>query len=623
MKQILTTLILLLAVSAIAQNPIQRNRFTTNFDGVVITNAGFSNTTLSVTVETTSLSVSNVSTTNVPIQVFTNLNASLVGDNVMIQFGTLGTNNIASITLNIGGHAGSGDGSELAIKANRLAIVGTAGSGLGGVLQMGAQGATALWVLLHQAVGNSSVSTPYTTGSFSTYKYTWWNGSASVTLNTDIGVSRVNTTTGLGTLTTYDALNKAIDNSSYSNETPRFDIIGGIGIKGYGASIQDYISTTPSTTNYGVNMAMAAQDAYMSGPLNVSITNVTAITNTATGTASALVSDVFIYGGITSYPITFSNNPTVHITWESELGTEVSPTNIPGSNVMHVHLTLAVTGGITNCFANYKLGAYSPIVDPYASNFFVATSMTNALVKNAINAWCVTIRNGGLFATNKFIEKWFMAGDTGNGATNCAGLAAANSLPTGHNLTITGTVTNTANGMQGDGVSGFANTGLIPTNVFQSLNSGCVFVYNRSSTFVNSANGLVIGAADSSPSVYFGIIPYTAAGGGIGPAGLNAFSTADSFSAGSVVGFLAVNRTGASSQTMYANSSSSTSGGVTATGLGRNQSLYIFARNNAGTADKFNNCQVAGAGLFQNMTSGDMAVLQAAEVAFNTALGRQ
>ena len=130
------------------------------------------------------------------------------------------------------------------------------------------------------------------------WKYGWWNGSTALRPQMDMAVSAVNTTTGNGTLTIFDAFIPTFDNSSPINEPHRQDINSGLGVKNYGASFLDYTSATSAATNYGINIAQAAQDVYMTGPLNVSITNVNAITNTALGTLSAWFPMCFFTAGL-------------------------------------------------------------------------------------------------------------------------------------------------------------------------------------------------------------------------------------------------------------------------------------------------------------------------------------
>ena len=146
--------------------------------------------------------ISNANTANVPLQIYTNLNATN-GNSTMIQMGTVANPAMSYFGLNPG-HGGVGDGSEFTIGANQIAIVGTGGSG--GRIQVGGQGLVAPWAITLQDVGFASSGVPYTAnGGIVDWKYGWWDGSTAFRPQFDTAISSVYVTTGQGTLTTFDA----------------------------------------------------------------------------------------------------------------------------------------------------------------------------------------------------------------------------------------------------------------------------------------------------------------------------------------------------------------------------------------------------------------------------------
>lgn len=570
-------------------------------------NAAFQAWNLSGTNTFGSLVINSNNGTGVPLQIYTNQNAVISGNNTLVQFGTAANPAMALFELNPG-HGGIGDGSEFGIDANQIAIVGTSLNGFGGRLQFGAQGGQSPWCFSYQNIGTPNGSTSFYTSnnSFARFKYGWWNGSSAVVMSLAQQTSFVNLTTGQAALTTYDAYTPNLDNDSPAAQPHRQDIIGGLGVKNYGATILDATNITPASTNYPINLAQAEQDVYLAGAINLSLTNVNALTNTANGTSSALKTTVVLYGGIGTNLVTWAVSPAVNMIWVGETNTNV-PAAMSANQVMTIDLMLSVTGGVTNCIAHAMSGPYNPVIDPLATAFFAATSLSTPSTKLAINNFCLAIRSGGLVPKLKFCYPFIGP----NAATNNVDLIGL------HNAVQHGTVTNNANGIFSDGTTGYLDTGAIASTSLASANSTFMAVWCKT---VNPANGDAISVRDS--AVYEGL----AAGGTFTVAnGLNVFSQADGQGTGNnSQGFNAVNRTAAGSQTIYnpATPAGRVFTDITATALPNTYSLYISARNDQGTADHFFAGNISLAAWGDGFTSTDVANFATAVANLQTALGR-
>ena len=374
------------------------------------------------------------------------------------------------------------------------------------------------------------------------------------------------------------------------------------GVVLHGSLTKDVISITPGTTNYDVNWD--ATNLILNISQNLNLTNIADTPFLRTNQSDTIV--IKIFPGLGSFMLTVPANWNTNASFTR---------NIAASNEMKLTVTRDISNGMTNYDCDQQIYFYTPSTDPLAGAFLATTGITAPLYKNQLNNLCLGLTANGLSGTNKLVEGWPMIGDTGSGATNNVGLR-------GHNLVQHGAITNTANGMAFDGATGYADTGLIPTNCFASLNSACLVAYFR-----NPGNGLnpstfsaIIAASDSSALVDCGLSAYNAGGsGGISAQGLNAFSPGvDGMTLGNIEDFMAVNRTKADTQLICGGGTVQRFADVSATGLGMNYSFYIGARNFQGTADHFMNGQLAGVFIFQNMTASDLANLQSLLVQFNS-----
>ncbi len=437
-----------------------------------------------------SIVASNVNTYNVPIQIYTNW-AAKTGSAPMIQFGTLDNPAMAIMSLSPG-HGGLGDGSEVTFQFNQLALVGDPTYGYGGRIQLGTHGGLQPWAITLLDVGAASPASPVmVNGGMLTWKYSWWNGSTELRPEIVQRVSAANLTTGNGTLTTYDSWNNpGFDNANpqASGVTHRQDINTGFGVKDYGAKILDMTSSVASST-YNINIGQAYQDVYLTGPLTVSITNVSAITNTAANTLSALRARVVFYGGFKSNTFSLSPAASINLLWANG----PAPTYVLASNVLVLDMDLSVTGGITNCIVTTNLVAkgFSPYIDPSAQNYFAAAGITDNTNIAMWNYFVIALKQASLWES-RWDGIWPLSigtnltivGKTNSMSWNLInpGLYRAAFITNGNPWSVNSF---TSAGFVSDGTNIYMDTGFNPATAGSPAyrsNSACVFIYNATAS---------------------------------------------------------------------------------------------------------------------------------------------
>ena len=280
----------------------------------------------------------------------------------MIQMGTPAEPDMASVYLSTA-HGGIGNGSELNLTANRIAVINPKANS-GGVVQVNGSGLLGLWaILMHYQGSVSSGNLTALSGALIQYSHASWNGAEAVGGGMDIFLSRVDTNGNNGTLTVYDSYpypNDANDNPVALGVTHRQDIMSGLGVKNYGAHIVDQadVASPDAGATIDLNLGMAWQDINMAGALTLNLTNLAAITNTISGTHSAAITDVYYYPGAADRPLTHSFPASINLRWESETGIAVAPTVVTNGMILHVKYSVAVVNGATNCFARASWAAY-------------------------------------------------------------------------------------------------------------------------------------------------------------------------------------------------------------------------------------------------------------------------
>lgn len=250
--------------------------------------------------------------------------------------------------------------------------------------------------------------------------------------------------------------------------------------------------------------------------------------------------------------------------------------------------------------------------DPDALAYFTAAGITDFTQKQAYNTLVLTLKSYSIYS-KMFALYPFLGGTASSHKWN-----AINPLDTDGAFRIVwnGTVTHDANGVQGNGSTGYGDTKFNASSGGWLADSASMHVYIRN----NTASGYDF-AASASPASNTSVLiaRYTASTTAYGwlknnAAGVNAVN-ADSRGMYSLV------RGAADSLVLYKNGASLVSGSPSA-GSYYNGNLYLGCENRGGVATEFSGHQYAFAAVGLTLNATESANLYTAVQAFQTALGR-
>lgn len=246
-------------------------------------------------------------------------------------------------------------------------------------------------------------------------------------------------------------------------------------------------------------------------------------------------------------------------------------------------------------------------LDTNAQAYLTAASISDATITAAINNLAIALKTNALW--DKFDAIYPFAGGTST--------AHAQDLKNNYPITWTGTITHNANGITGDGSTGWGNTG-VNLNTIGSRRDNChLYVYCRTTS---PNTGHLCGATDAS-SFRLGLYPTGATN--IGVTGLN-FNSIGSQAASAASDFrkhFAVQRISGTTQELYVNGIR-LSNALSSTGT-CTQPIAILARKTTTTADTFSNANLAFATFGQQLTETEWTTFRTIVDNFQTALGRK
>lgn len=248
--------------------------------------------------------------------------------------------------------------------------------------------------------------------------------------------------------------------------------------------------------------------------------------------------------------------------------------------------------------------------DSDAQAFFTATGITDGTIQSAINQLVLDLKSASIWTKMNAIYP-FVGGTSAAHAVNLKS-------PGTFNISWNGTVTHDANGITGDGSTGFGNTGLNAASVLTTNNTH-LSVYSRSTGSGAGDGDLQLAASEAAGASrltlgvrFFGnftVYMYATGTGSTNSANANG------------QGFYIGSRRANNDMEAYKNGSSvatqSGSGGALPS-----RNLYILALNNQGTTQSHSNKNVAFASIGSSLTDTESANFYTAVQAFQTTLGR-
>jgi hypothetical protein len=251
------------------------------------------------------------------------------------------------------------------------------------------------------------------------------------------------------------------------------------------------------------------------------------------------------------------------------------------------------------------VGITTPPVDPDAQAFITAAAITDATQQSAINTLVTDLKGYNIWTKFKAIYP-IVGGSASSHAVNLK-------TPGTYNLSFATGVTHSANGMLGNGSTGYANSNFNPNLNGATLNSHHVSFYSRT-----NSNGT---------EVEFG----TAAAGnqtlleirtsGTTYAAINSAPTYITFADTDSRGFYVANRTASNVLNVFRNSTKRVTGATASSAL-PNANYFILAWNNV-TPQYYSLKQCAFASIGDGLTDTDAANFYTAVQAFQTTLSRQ
>lgn len=244
--------------------------------------------------------------------------------------------------------------------------------------------------------------------------------------------------------------------------------------------------------------------------------------------------------------------------------------------------------------------------DTDAQAFFTATGITDTTIKDAVNQLVLDIKainSGAVWTALKVIYP--MVG--GTSSTHAVNLKT----PGTFNGTMNGTITHDANGVTGNGSTGYINS-----NWNQSTNGAeddeHMSCYSRTDT--DNSGMLCMGVANLANGSWMRLRSSNNFGTRSQNTSLSSTAVSNS------LGYFSMNRT---SSTEYRKRQNATSNTITASSdqAVLNQSVYLLARNN-GSADTFDSRNFAWFALGRGLSESDDGSLRTAVETFQDALSR-
>lgn len=250
--------------------------------------------------------------------------------------------------------------------------------------------------------------------------------------------------------------------------------------------------------------------------------------------------------------------------------------------------------------------------DSDAEVFFTAAGITDATQKSAVNILVLGLKSNSIWTKMRAIYP-FVGGSAGSHAVNLKS-------PGTYNITWSGTVTHSSTGVQGNGSTGYGDTGLNPRSLMVD-HSAHISAYLRTDS---AANDMEVAGGDGTyallmrgkwtDNIAYG---YNNSRDGIDAAKIAAANNPSS--AAMYVSSRNTRYDGAIYRNGVAGSLATDNVGW----LQPNANMYVLARNNAGTAVNYSSRSVAFISIGDGLTATDVSNLYTLVQAYQTTLGRQ
>ena len=143
---------------------------------------------------------------------------------------------------------------------------------------------------------------------------------------------------------------------------------------------------------------------------------------------------------------------------------------------------------------NSYYSVYPVVSDADAQAFVSATGLTSQTQANAVNTLVIGMKAQGLWTKTKAIYPFV----GGTATAHKYNLKDPRDVDAAFRLAFTGTVTHTANGAQGNGVNGYADSFFIPNNNGLTVNDNHLSLYSRTAAESGTGQFFDIGSGNAS-----------------------------------------------------------------------------------------------------------------------------
>lgn len=311
---------------------------------------------------------------------------------------------------------------------------------------------------------------------------------------------------------------------------------------------------------------------------------------------------------------TWSGSPTYTYQWKrngSNIGSATNSTYLlvnadVGQSIL---CTVTATNALGSSNANSNTVTPTSSVDADAQAFITAAGITDPTQQAAINTLVVDLKGYSIWTKFKAIYP-IVGGVASSHAVNLK-------TPGTFNLTFASGMTHSANGMVGNGTTGYANTNL---NAFATLtnNNTHISFYSRTSTIINNQRDLSCFTASDNPSLTLGTNT------GVWISDHYRYNERISGSITAATGLYVGTRTTSTSHKLYKNGAQLGSTDLSTNPQAPpNGNLFILATNlNPGIA-AYSTKQCAFASIGDGLTDTEAANFYTAVQAYQTTLSRQ
>jgi len=215
---------------------------------------------------------------------------------------------------------------------------------------------------------------------------------------------------------------------------------------------------------------------------------------------------------LTAIPGTWTGVATINGNWQR------NGVDIVGAKLLNYTLVQADAGNTSNITyketatntagsANATSNQIAQILDATANTFITNALITDSTQRSAVNFEMVTLKAGGV--TSGYIASYPLVG--GTATTHKWNMFNSLDTDAAKRLTFAGDITHNANGMQGNGTNGVADTFINPS--LDTTNDFTCWVYSRTATTATSNRadlGIISGGLN--PGIYMGMQTHASGG---------------------------------------------------------------------------------------------------------------